>query len=116
MSEQHKHTLLQANAAVAQGAIEAFLSYCTADTVWTFVGEQKLVGKDAVRAYMQQAYKVPPQIEVDELIAEGDWLTAIGTIRLTDEDGKMESFAYCDVWRFEDGMMHELNAFVIAKK
>jgi ketosteroid isomerase-like protein len=32
---------------------------------------------------------------------------------MKDEDGKMVDYSYCDVWRFRDGKMAELKAFVI---
>ena len=49
-----------------------------------------------------------------QLIAEGEYLAALGEIILTDENGKDADFSYCDIWRFENGRMAELNAFVIA--
>ncbi len=47
------------------------------------------------------------------LIAEGDFVKAVGNITMKDEDGKEAHYAYCDVWRFRDGKMVELRAFVI---
>mgnify|MGYP002777226085 FL=1 len=40
MSENNKAILEQANAAIAQGNYEGFLSFCTDDTEWTFVGDR----------------------------------------------------------------------------
>src|SRR5918992_3878699 len=56
MSEENKATLKQANAAIAEGDTERFLSFCTEDTEWTFVGEQTLRGKAAVREYIAKTY------------------------------------------------------------
>ncbi|MBW4694421.1 MAG: nuclear transport factor 2 family protein [Lyngbya sp. HA4199-MV5] len=50
---------------------------------------------------------------VANLIAEGDFLTALGDITMKDEDGKMAHYSYCDVWRFRGGKIVELKAFVI---
>jgi ketosteroid isomerase-like protein len=47
------------------------------------------------------------------MIAEGDFVTAVGEITSTDDAGKATRHAYCDVWRFRDGKMAELQAFVI---
>jgi len=113
MSEKNKAILLKGNAAIARHDHEAFLSCCTDDTEWTFVGEQTLKGKEAVRQYMATTYREPPNVTVDNLIADGDFLTAVGTITMKDSDGKMTHYAYCDVWRFRDGKMAELKAFVI---
>jgi ketosteroid isomerase-like protein len=50
---------------------------------------------------------------VENLIAEGDFVTAVGKISMKDATGKMIHYDYCDVWRFQDGEMAELKAFVI---
>jgi ketosteroid isomerase-like protein len=113
MAQEHKTILEKANAAIVKGDNEGFLSFCTDDTVWTFVGDQTLQGKEAVRQYMASAYLEPPKFIVDNVIAEGDFVTAFGKIRLKDTDGQMADYAYCDVWRFRDGKMAELKAFVI---
>ncbi len=47
------------------------------------------------------------------LIAEGDFVTAIGKIILKDDYGKTTQHTYCDVWRFNNGKIVELMAFVI---
>jgi ketosteroid isomerase-like protein len=112
MSDGHKQTLQKANQAIKRGDFEGFLVHCTEDTRWTFVGEQELRGKDAVRQWMRETYKEPPRFEVHRLIAEGDFLVAMGEITLTDEQGSKTSSQYCDVWRFEGGKLAELRAFV----
>lgn len=113
MAEQNKIILEKANAAVTAGDYEAFLSFCTENTRWVFVGDRILQGKDAVREYMSVTYLEPPKFRVDRLLAEGDFVTAIGSISMKDEDGEMKAYAYCDVWRFREGKMAELKAFVI---
>jgi len=88
MSETHKAILEKANAAIAQGDHEGFLAFCTDDTKWTFVGDRTLEGKQAVREWMATAYLEPPRFEVHRLIADGDFLAALGEITLKDETGK----------------------------
>ena len=113
MSEKNKAILKQANAAVVKGDYEGFLSHCTEDVAWTFVGDQILKGKEAVRRYMNATYIEPPQFVVEFLIAEGDFVTAVGEIDVKDETGKTVHSAYCDVWRIRDGKLAELRAFVV---
>ncbi len=113
MSDRNKAILEEANAANAKGDYERFLSFCTDDTEWTFVGDRILKGKEAVRQYMAETYIEPPKFTVANLIAEGDFVTALGEITLKDKDGKATHYSYCDVWRFRDGKMVELKAFVI---
>jgi len=114
MGLTNKATLLKANAFVTAGDNEGFLSYCTEDMHWIFVGDQELKGKEAVRAYMRKTYTEPPIFDVEELIEEGDFITVIGKISMKDKSGILVNYAYCDVWRFRDGMMAGLKAFVIA--
>jgi len=116
MTDDNKTILKKANSAVTDGDNDGFLSFCTEDTKWTFVGEETLNGKEAVRQWMKINYVEPPKFQVEQLIAEGDFVTAIGKINLKDENGENAEFAYCDVWRFRDGKMAELNAFVIKTK
>lgn len=113
MLESNKAVLQRANAAVAAGDHEGFLSHCTEDVVWDFVGDRTLRGKEAVRQYMKTTYIEPPRFEVERLIAEGDVVAAVGHIDLKDEAGKVVHYEYCDVWRLRDGKLAELRAFVV---
>jgi ketosteroid isomerase-like protein len=113
MVNDNKQILEEANAAVTRGDYEKFLSFCTDDTIWTFIGERTLYGKQAVREYMQQVYLAPPEFMVEQLIAEDDFVTAIGKISLRNQDGGWSEYAYCDVWRLRENKLHELKAFVI---
>ena len=116
MSDENKATLRKANAAISAGDYEGFLAHCTEDTTWTFVGEQTLAGKQAVREWMKTAYVEPPKFKVARLIAEGDDVVAIGEILLKDESGEEARNEYCDVWSFRDGKMSGLSAFVVPSK
>lgn len=109
----NKAILQQANAALVAGDNEGFLAHCTEDTEWIFVGEQTLRGKAAVREWMRTAYQQPPRFRVEHLIAEDDFVTALGTIMLPDDSGREVEHAYCDVWRLRDGQLAELRAFVL---
>lgn len=109
-----KLILQEANACIAVGDHEGFLKFCTKDTRWTFVGDRTLNGIDEVRAYMSEAYKEPPKFEVALMIEEGNYLTAMGTISLLNENSEWVDYEYCDVWRFEDGKLAELKAFVVS--
>ncbi|MEC5173981.1 nuclear transport factor 2 family protein [Chryseobacterium nepalense] len=109
-----KSILKEANACIAAGDHEGFLKFCTKDTYWTFIGDRTLKGIDEVRAYMHEAYKEPPKFEVALMIEEGNYLTAVGTISLLNENSEWVDYEYCDVWRFEDGKLAELKAFVVS--
>jgi ketosteroid isomerase-like protein len=116
MAAHNKNILEEANALITKGDYEGFLSYCTEDTRWTFVGDQTLEGKDAVRQYMAATYLEPPQFKVEHLIADADFVTAVGTISLRSDQGKSTAYDYCDVWRIKNGKLAEVKAFVIESK
>jgi ketosteroid isomerase-like protein len=111
--EKHKSILLEGNAAIANGNNEGFLWFCSDDTEWTFVGDKVLKGKEAVRQWMAKEYLEPPKVTVQHLIADGEFLTAVGEVTVKDEKGKETLYAYCDVWRFRNEKIVGLKAFVI---
>ena len=113
MSQKHKDLLIQGNAAIAAGNNEGFLALCTEDTEWTFIGEQTLKGREAVRQWMTKTYIEPPVVTVDHLIAEDDFLTAVGEVTMKDENGQATKYSYCDVWQFRGDEFVALKAFVI---
>jgi uncharacterized protein len=113
MQKENKAILEEANTFVADGNYDGFLPFCTDDIKWNFVGERILDGKEAVRQYMATTYTEPPKFTVDNTIAEGDFLTVLGEITLKDENGRAIHHSYCDVWRFRNGKIAELKAFVI---
>lgn len=113
MSDANKAILQKANGYIAKGDTEGFLAFCAEDIIWTTVGKETLRGKAAVRAWMATAYKSPPKFTVVSLIAESDYVAAMGEIEGEDEYGRPATLTYCDVWRFQGDEMVELNAFVI---
>ena len=116
MPDSNKAILEAANAAVTRGDNEDFLAHCADDIVWTTVGGDTLEGKAAVRQWMAEAYVEPPEFSVRHMVAEGDFVVALGEIMVKDDDGKLSPHAYSDVWRFREGKMVELRAFVIGSR
>lgn len=112
MAGLNKEILRKANAAVIAGDNEGFLSFCADDIVWSTVGGETLRGKEAVRAWMAREYTAPPEFDVQEMIEDGDFVVAIGTIN-TEENGVQIANSYCDVWRVRNNRLAELRAFVV---
>lgn len=108
--------LLEANQLVREGKYEDYLSYLTEDSKWVFVGERTLLGKEAVRQYIKEFYLAPPLFDMERSIEEGDFVTASGNISLKNADGSYSHYSYCDIWRFDNGKLAEVTAYVIEKK
>ena len=114
--QTNKDILIRADEAIAAGRYEEFLSYCDEQSVWTFVGDEVLDGRAAIRSYMEKTYIQPPVFDVEQLIEEGNYVTAVGKISLTDTDKNTTVYDYCDVWQLRQGKLFTLKAFVVEKK
>jgi uncharacterized protein len=78
MADNNKEILQKANALITEGDHEGFLAFCTEDTLWTFVGDKTLQGKEAVRQWMATTYIEPPRFTVENLIEGGRLCYSVG--------------------------------------
>jgi len=113
MSARNKEIVEKVNASFAEGGVEGFLTYCADDVVWTMVGNKTTKGKNAIREWLASMDTEPPRFTVDNIIGDGDFVTAYGDMTMKDKDGKVVPYAYCDIYRFRDGKIVELSSFVI---
>ena len=113
MSAKNREIVEKVNASFAKGDMEGFLSHCADDVVWTMVGHKTTRGKNVIREWMASMEMEPPKFTVDNIIAEGDFVTAYGDMTMKEKDGKVAPYSYCDIYRFRDGKIAELNSFVI---
>ena len=113
MSAKNKEIVDKLSASLAEGGVEEFLAHCAEDVIWTMVGDKTTKGKSAIREWMASMDQEPPQVTVANIIAEGDFVTAHGHMTLREKDGKNGPYAYCDIYRFRDGKIVELNSFVV---
>ena len=113
MSERNKEIIARVNAAFAEANTEKFLSLCDDNVKWTMVGDTTVQGKDAIRKWMASMPSEPPQFTVDNVIAEGDFVTAYGDMTMKEKDGTPGSYSYCDLYRVRGDKIVELSSFVI---
>ena len=112
MALSNKQTIEKVNEAFARNDVEAFLAHCHDDFVWTMVGGETVTGKDATRKWMGSISSEPPDFNVQTMIADGDFVSAMGDMTMN-EKGTLVAYSYCDVWRFRGDKIAELKAFVI---
>lgn len=113
MSAKNKEIVEKVNASFAEGGVEGFLSHCADDVVWTMVGNNTTRGKNGIREWMGSMDIEPPKFTVDNTIADGDFVTSYGNMTMKDKDGQIVPYAFCDIYRFREGKIAELNSFVI---
>src|SRR5690606_40505149 len=81
---------ISANEALEKGDIDEFLSFCTDDTEWVFIGEKTLKGKEAVKQYLEEAYTETTQFTIERMIEEGDFVVQVGEISFENKNGRSE--------------------------
>ena len=114
MAVTNKAIVEKVNAAFAAGSTEGFLACCADDVAWTMVGDTTVTGKDAIRQWIASMGPMePPQFTIQNVIAEGDCVTAYGDMTMKDKDGAVVPYAYCDIYHFRGDTIVELRAFVI---
>jgi ketosteroid isomerase-like protein len=103
-----------------RGDMAAVMAGIAEDIAWSSVGEGlapwsgRWSGKDGVAAYfaaVQAACEVTAY-DIEHVIAEGDWATVLGTIRIRYRgDGSERQYAKADILRFGQGLLVEFREF-----
>ncbi len=113
-SNQNKAIVREVNKAFEEDRIEAFLDLCSEKIVWTMAGGKPTSGKQGIRDFMASLDEGPaPKIGVDMLVAEDDSAVCHGTMKMKGESGDDEDYSYCDIYKFDDGLISSLTTFVI---
>ena len=109
-----KEIVEKVNAAFAQNNLEGFLTHCVDDVVFTIVGDRTVKGKEAIRSWMSSMMGAePPSINIQNVVSEGDFATAIGEMTMKEQDGTPGSYGFCDVYRFRGDKIVELKGYVV---
>ena len=111
MVNEHKVTVERMFAASAKGDIEEFLSYLTDDVTWTIIGDENLIGKEAIRQFMLPCTDTP-KFTVEKIIAEGEVAMGHGNMEMKGKDGITQPYAYCDIYHFNNDKVSKMTTFV----
>ena len=103
--------LNKANKELGAGNYEEFISYCSDDIQWENIGGRVFQGKVEVLEYIGSTYD-GVVFTTDKYITEKDIVVELGQI-VYEKDGVPKKSSYCDVWKFKDGLIHQVNSFVI---
>jgi len=114
MAGTRKDIVGQVNEAFAENNIEKVLSFCTDDLTWTMVGDTTVRGKPAIRKWMASMDPQPPELTIQQIVAEGDSVIVRGDMTMQErKNGPAIPYAFCDIYRFAGDKVAELTAFVI---
>ena len=115
MSETNKEIVEKANALLAEGKTEEFLLLCADDVEWTLLAEtpSTMKGREAIGEFMASSQdSEPPKFTVNNTIAEGEIVMSDGDMTMKSRDGEIVPYAYCDIYRFQDGKIAKLLTFM----
>ena len=114
MSITNKQIVEKVNAGFGANDPEVFLENSKNDVRWTMAGEETRTGVDTIRDWMKSMGEMePPKFTVSNLIGERDIVVANGDMTMKNKEGQTESYAFCDVYRFEGGKIGELTSYVV---
>ena len=117
MSEKNKELVQQVNDAFSNNKPEIFMDLCSDDIHWSIAGDQSFNGKDAIRKFMASMGDMePPKFSVDRIIADGDSVACYGDMSMKGKSGKDENYTFCDIYRFNDGKIVDLQSIMAKHK
>lgn len=117
MSDKNKEIVKEANARLADGKYDEFISCLAEDVEWTLLAESPTMikGRDAMREFMASTSpegSEQPKFTVKNMIAEGEVVVSNGEVTMKSEDGSTVPYAYCDIYHFQDGKIAKLLTFM----
>jgi ketosteroid isomerase-like protein len=114
MAVNRKEVVQRINEAFAENNLEKVLSFCTDDLEWTMVGDTTVAGKDAIRKWVGSMDPQPPQLDIRQVVAEGDTVVCCGDMVMQGKSGGPGiAYTFCDIYRFSGDKVAQLTAFVI---
>lgn len=112
MDLENKLLIEKINTACEKGDVEEFLSWLTDDVSWTIIGDKNFTGKEDIRQFMLAMASSIPVITVDAIINEGDIGICYGNTKMKGDDGISKSYAFCDIYHFEDNKVSKMTTFI----
>jgi ketosteroid isomerase-like protein len=103
--------------AISSHHFEPAISRLADDIVWTLVGEQPLVGKDAVVALLEATEAELKGTETEfqrfRSVASGDTVVVDSIAHYVDATGDSSEVASCDIYDFVEGQVTEIRSYNI---
>lgn len=96
---------------------QQILGCLTDDVVWDLPGFAYLRGKEAFdREIENDQFVGSPTLSVDRLVEEDDTVVAIGEGETTHVSGKVQRFAFCDVFTFSGEAISRVESYLVPLK
>jgi hypothetical protein len=106
--------------AFSGGKFDKVYPFLTEETQWNIVGENILQGKAAITQFCERtaAYfsEVVTVFTMSNLVVGENHVAIDGEAEFITKDGKRSKIQSCDVYRFESGMLQQINSYCIRAK
>lgn len=100
----------------SKGNFPATYSHFSDDIIWKFIGNKTIVGKEATIAFCNQMLSEMESLKLNNInvIGENNSIVIEGYCHFTNEEGKVATVEYCDVFCFEDGKIKTINSYLVS--
>ena len=97
----------------AKGNMGFVEPYLAADIRWNILGSGTVAGRDEVlEANKMAQLESFPRITIKNTVCEGDFVVVESTGEAQTRGGKPYNQAYCEVFRFANGQLHEVTTYL----
>ncbi len=101
----------------SSGKFENCYSYMTEKTQWNIIGEKILQGKENIIKFCAETAKyfseVTTDFQISNIVAGESCVAIDGTAVFTNKDNKKTFVSSCDVYRFENDKLIQINFYCI---
>lgn len=114
MSKKNKRIVEKILKEFAKKNNASYLDYLADNIRWNIVGMPSISGKsEFVKAVVTLEIENFPSVNVDKIIAEGDYVVVESRGKDINETGENNSPAYCDIYCIKNGKIQELTTYVV---
>lgn len=91
------------NRAFVENDINFILDSVTDSISWKMMGERSIKGKEAVVEFLNQI-EAPAALNLNlqSIIIDGNAAAVDGTMKITDKEGKVRNYGFCDMYELEE--------------
>lgn len=103
----------QVSEAFAKGDMTLAAPHLAADIRWNILGEVPVEGREEVLEVVKMTQLQSfPVITIHKVIAEGDFVVIESSGEAKTLSGQPYNQQYCDIFRFEGGMLQEITTYL----
>lgn len=117
MENKNQEFFKKVNEAFANSDVNFLVENAADDINWTVIGDFTLNGKDEVEAKLKEMGQSESLgLTMGNIIVNGDLAAAEGTLAMPDGKGGSKTYAFCDVYKLEQGKIKNMTSYVVEKK